>query len=296
MKGKNDAATLALISTITQNFDIEKEINAPLATTAEKINELTFEIGKQRELEKTGQVSPEYVAALEKRQEHLQKVYEFQLAKSDAMITPNADIEAEVGAAFAGLFKKGVVKNGFQATLEQIYDFQKKLDDSRGQIDPKSYDKWNAILKTAFQGEINGFQKSRFGTKQEYELGPIKFGDIVSKDKATLSGSKKVQNVLTEMMKKYGEKDKPGHIYDSLIFFIDELDERNALKDDSVLGALKQEDIEGLMAVADRKATLKGMGLPYHINVDDVITRGGRRWRVKGFRDGDVDVELDTRK
>jgi hypothetical protein len=289
LKANNDAATLSLIDAVEQGFNVDAEQAKPLPTLMEEVNELSFNIGKMREMVKDGAASEEQVKYMEETQKLKQKMIEFRVQQSNDRIVPDQEVEAKISAQFDSLFRmKGKTRGSFKGTLEQVFDFRKALEDNRASMDPKNYERWQFFIQKAFQSDLKGY-KDRFGTKQKFEMGPIKLGAMTAKDPASLTGSKKLQDTLQSAIAKYTGPEETLH--DSFFFFMDELDERGALKDDTVLSMMPQKDVDGLMSLAQRKATLKRMGLPLYMQVDDVVTRGNQQYRITGFSNGRVEVE-----
>ncbi len=291
LKGQKDDATLALISSGSKNFDVEKDVSRPVAGTIEEITGLSFDISRQKMLVEEGMSSPELVTSLQVRLRHLEKVREFQMADT-TNITPNEEVEGAVAGKFNALFKwKGSSRKGLKATLEDIHDFQNFLDDSRMQLDPKTYEKFNALTKASFQTEIEGSKKSLFGTKQQIDIGPFKFGDAVSTSAGALSSSRKLQKVLSGAMQKYGEPGKNAQNYNELMYFIDALDDLGVLKDENKLSMISEQDLGILMQTSEMKAALQASGLPiYNEGKDQYIVRGGKRYRIDNVINGRIHV------
>jgi hypothetical protein len=290
MKGRDDAAAITLMSVVNENFNIDEDLRAPLSTTEEKINGLTFEIAKQKERVKDNQVAPEQVATLERQQKYLETIRDQQLNLVESKIVANPEVEADMGAKLAGLFKKkpgaGVA---FKGKLDEIYQFQQDLVANRAQIDPKNFNKWNALVKTAFQSEIDGNVK---GSKLQTQKSWFGIGKLEAKDKQSLSSSVSVQNALSDFIGRQKGDTNNAFIYESMMFFLDELDERNALQDPSVLQLMNQETKHQLMDKASNKAALKAQDLPLYMNVNDtVVDKRGQRHRITGFKDGRVWVD-----
>lgn len=288
-KGKDDSANLTLMGMVSENFNIDEDIRQPIATTEEKINALSFEIDQQRELVANGQVAPEQVASLEKQQKYYETVRAQQLNIVEAQIVPNEEVEADMAGRFATMFKKKEGKPlSFKSTLEEVYQFQKDLLENRDQIDPKNFSKWSALTKAVFQSEIDGRVK---GSKFQTKKGFFGFGDMEAAKPEALSASKKLQGVLSEVIKKQGPKATNADTFETMMFFIDELDERNALKDPSVLSLMSQAELDKIGTAASQKAALKKAGLPIYLGVEDTVEKQGRRWRITGFKDGRVWVD-----
>ena len=291
LKTKDDAATLSLLNAVESGMNLDELEKKPLSTLAEEINGLTFEIGKTEKLVEEGQVSPKQVEAMKKLQSLYQTMYDRKVSLANDQIVADPAVEAEIGAAFTNLFKwQGGQRKNIRGTLEDIYNFQKQLEDARPNIAPAKYEAWQRMVRQSFLADIQNERNNRFGVKQAFEFGPIKLGDIVAKDKSALAASTALQKTLGGFIKRYGDVDKPQHVYDSLLFFMDELDEAGRLGDASSLLA-KPETLETMMSNAERKATLQAQGLPLYMQAKDILTRGGKKWRITGFEDGEVTVE-----
>jgi hypothetical protein len=286
LKGRDDSASLVLMNFVQQGFDVEAERAKTITQSKEELNALTFQIGKTEELVKEGAASPDELRYLKDQVAVREAALNFKLAESEERIVPNLEIEGQVQAQFQGLFEqKGKKKGSFRATLEQLFDFRKTLEVNRASISPEIYEKLVRSTARAFEADINNFaKKSKFATQKEW------FGDNLKvKDPAVLSSSKKVRSTMETFVSNY--KGDQTRLWDSLMFFTDELDERGMLKDASALAMVSPKDLDAMMSSASRKAALKAAGYPYYMDVKDVIIRNGRKYIISGFNDGRIMVE-----
>jgi hypothetical protein len=285
LKGRDDSASLVLMNFVQEGFDVDAERAKSIAQTKEEINALTFQIGKTKELVAGGSASPDELRFLEQQQALREAALSFKLSQSEERITPDLEVEGRMQAQFQGLFEqKGKKKGSFRATLEQLFDFRKSLEENRASISPEIYEKLVRSTARAFEADINEFaRKSKFAVQKEW------FGDKLKvKDPAVLSSSKKLRQTMERFVSDY--KGDQTRLWDSLMLFTDELDERGMLKDPSALAMISPKDLDAMMSSASKKAALKAAGLPYYMDVDDVITRNGRRYIISGFSDGRIEV------
>ena len=282
--GKDDAGALALMDAVQTNFDIDAALDAPIATTEEKINSLSFEIAKKKAGVQEGHVGEEEVAVLEQQQQLLENVRAAQLSRNKMFIQPDEDLQAEMTARFFNLFKKGEgnFQKPFKATIEEVFKFQQDLVKNRDRLDPAFVKRHAGIVQSSFESEIQGFKKgSRLSTKASwFGLGPL-----VAQDPGKLSGSKKLQNVFADIIEKHDPADGNKFLFETMQIFMDDLDERLDIKNTTDLQMLPQTELEGLMDGAKRKMQLKKAGLPIYLGEKDIVYRNNAAYRIVGFDD-----------
>ena len=278
--GKEDAAALALVDAVQTNFNIDEALKQPISTTEERINSLSFEISKKKELEAKGEVSSEEVKTLESQQKLLENVRAAQMSRNDMYIVPDPSVEAEMTSRFTGLFPKGNMRKPFKGTMEEVFKFQQDLLANRDHISPKLFDRLSLLTEKSFQDEINGYKKgSKFKTQKSW----FGLGGLEAADKGRLSGSKKLQNTFSEIIAKHDPTQGNKDLFETMRFFFDDLDEVLDLNDAPSLEAFSQAALDGLVNGAKRKMQLKKMGLPIFMGEKNVIYRGGSAYTIVGF-------------
>ena len=287
--GKADAAAFALVDSVQTNFDIDKALAQPISATEEQINTLSFSIAQKKELEALGQVDPAEIKTLESQQKLLEKVRAAQLSRNEMYIIPDPVVDAEMGARFLGLFKKGKGLKPFKATLEEVFQFQQDLLDNRNRITPSAFKKLNLMTEGAFQGEINGFMKgSKLKTEEKF------FGkELKPTEPKRLSTSKKMQNVFSDIIAKHDPEAGNAELFEQLQFFYDDLSEVLDLDDGPSLEAVSQETLNDIATNAQRKVQFRKLGLPVYTRQKDVIYRGGAPYIITGFATDGVPMVSD---
>jgi len=201
------------------------------------------------------------------------------LSRDEMYIIPDPVVDAEMGARFLGLFKKGKGLKPFKATLEEVFQFQQDLLDNRDKITPSAFKKFNLMTERAFQGEINGFMKgSKLKTKKKMfsdELKPT--------DSKRLSTSKKMQNVFSDIIAKHDPEQGNAELFETLQFFYDDLSEILDLDDGPSLEAVSQETLNDIATKSRQKVQFRKLGLPVYTRQKDVIYRGGSPYIITGF-------------
>lgn len=289
---KSNRAALTLAETVQGNgalYDGVMKGDISLTEITEKSNALSFQIANKMVEVQEGRATPEELKTLQGQQKVLELLQDARMTRDRGRVIADPVVSAEVQTQFNSLFgvnkkKKPSIVGG----LDEVFQFQQDLLSKRNQIAPAEFDRMMRFAEVAFQDEIQGVIKN---SKLEVGKSFGGFGPQVDiKDPKALSANTKLRAVMDDVVSKTTPKYGQEFAYETLRFFMDDLEEHGDIKDPVVLGSLNQATLQEMMKGAQAKAQLKKLGLPVHLKVKDSVMINGGSFDITSFDDDGMPI------
>lgn len=289
---KSNRAALTLAEMVQGNgalYDGVMKGEISLTEIAEKSNALSFQIANKMVEVQEGKATPEELKTLQGQQRVLELLQDARMTRDRGRVVADPAVSASMQTQFNSLFalnkkKKPSIVGG----LDEVFQFQQDLLANRNQIEPAEFDRMMRFAEVAFQDEIQGVIKnSKLSVgKSWFGMGPQT--DI--KDPKALSGNGKLRTVMADVVSKTTPRYGQEFAYETLRFFMDDLEEKGDLKDPMVLGSLSRSALQDIMKGAQAKAQLKKLGLPVHLKVKDAVVVNGASFDITSFDEDGMPV------
>lgn len=284
------AATLAtFVGDNAKLFDDVMQGKKSLTDISEASNALSFQIVNKKAEVAEGRADISELQTMEKQQRILELLQDARMTRDRAFSVTDEGVTAEMGAKFNGLFSKDKKQNpSIIGKLDSVFQFQQELLEKRNQIDPAKFDQWARFAEVAFQDEVTGVTKrAGLGTRKTwFGLGAT---GIDKTDKLSANGKIRgaMENVVERTMNdknlRVPEGDRQSFAYETLRFFMDDLEEAVDIKNPETMSLVGQDKINEMVGRAQQKAQLKRLGYPVHLKTKDPVLVNGYNYMITGF-------------
>lgn len=289
---KSNRAALTLAEIVKDNgalYDGVMKGDISLTEITEKSNALSFQIANTMADVQEGKATPEELQTLQGQQRILELLQEARMTRDRGRVVPDPDVSSQMQAQFNSLFALNKKKRpSIVGGLDEVFRFQQDLLANRNQIEPREFDRMMRFAEVAFQDEIQGVIKNSKLSVNKSFLGFGPQTDV--KDTKALSGDPKLRTVMADVVGKTTPKYGQEFAYETLRFFMDDLEEKGDLKDPMVLGSLSKTALQEMMRGAQAKAQLKKLGLPVHLKVKDAVVINGASFDITSFDEDGMPV------